>query len=79
MVVGLACAQRAKRNQAEKGCGGGKTCARVHALFLILTRRLREALRPLPQAVPTSTAVEQWYSMLVVPKHQITSLLSWGT
>jgi hypothetical protein len=30
-------------------------------------------------AVPTSTAVEQWYSMLVVPKHQMTSLLSCGT
>ena len=30
----------------------------------------------LPQAAPTITAVEQWYSMLLVPKHQMMSLLS---
>ena len=31
------------------------------------------------QAAPTRTAVEQWYSMLCVPKHQMMSLLVCGT
>ena len=32
----------------------------------------------LRQAAPIIIAVEQWYSMLLVPKHQITLLLSCG-
>jgi len=68
--------QRACGENAGKGGGCKQSGAGSHALF-------HTCFRPPGNSPFTpcqrSTAVEQWYSMLFVPKHHITSLLSCGT